>query len=145
MPNAPDPLLPLHLNILLSLAAGAIVIMAIFVVSTAIYLKGQFEVIERHVTSLKTDMDQILRDSKTLISRANSIADKVDKQMDDIQDITSQARDVAHQARNWVDRADNLLEQASPLVEVPVFFLSDKFKTIRSFFGGVLQSLKNPR
>ncbi len=144
MPDHP-PLMPFHLEIMLSVAAGAIVIMAIFVVTTAIYLKGQFEVMERHVTGLKTDMEQLVRESRNLVARANSIADKVDKQMADIEDITSQARQVTHQAKGWIDRADNLLEQASPLVEVPVFFLSDKFKTIRSFFGGVLQSLKNPK
>ncbi len=126
------------LEVALGVAAVAVVIMTIFVITTAIYLKGQLDAMERTVTGLKVDFEQLVRESKDTIVRINHIAEKVEDQMDDVKHITSTAR-------AWTDRADRLVEEAGPLMEVPVFFLSDKFKTIRSFCDGVFQSLKNPR
>jgi hypothetical protein len=101
------------LQVALFLACMAVVCLVSLLIPLSILLYLQVKRIVRQMDEVKSDLEEMIKDSRTMVQNISRLSTHANQQLDELDKIVGTAR-------KWSEQADYFVEEVGSAVELPV-------------------------
>lgn len=101
------------------------------------HLRRQVDRVIEAAEEMKSDVHNMLRETRALIHTVTELAGRINGQMEELEAI-------AHMLRQWVERVDRLTRAVGSVVEPPVLAIGRQANIFRSGATAFLRALIHP-
>ena len=109
------------LQVALFLACMAMVCLVSLLIPLSILFYLQVKRIARQMDEVKSDLKEMIQDSRTMVQNINHLSTRANQQLDELDKMVGIAR-------KWSERADYIVEEVGSAVELPVL---KAFRTVK--------------
>ena len=111
--------MPTEIYILVIVVCSCVILLTALTIMTAVYLKLKIDVMEKNSTLIKSDLIEMIHESRAVIKDIHQVTLRLAQPMDDLEQIT-------HTARGWMVRSDRVIEAIGTVAEPPLYLISNK-------------------
>ena len=122
------------LQVALFLACMAVVCLVSVLIPLSILLYLQVKRIARQMDEVKSDLEEMIRDSRTMVQNISRLSAHANQQLDELDKIVGVAR-------KWSEHADYLVEEVGSAIELPVLKALRTIKMLRKTWGFIVDAL----
>lgn len=138
---SPRVLASTALQIALFLASLAVVALVVALIPLFIQIRKNMERATQQLEDLKTDVQLLVQDTRTLVRNVNELSTRAHQQMDEVQKVVSVVR-------GWSERANRIVEQVGAAVEPPLLTIARNINFFRTglsvFLNAILHRNNQP-
>jgi uncharacterized protein YoxC len=118
----------------LFLACLAVVCLVAVLIPLSILFYLQAKGIARQMDEVKSDLEGMIKDSRTMVQNINCLSAHANQQLDELDKIIGIAR-------KWSEQADYFVEEVGSAVELPVLKALRSIKMLRKTWGVIVDAL----
>jgi len=126
--------MPVPLQVAFFLACVAIVLFVSFLTLLSILVYRRASSAARHLEEAKTDLKQLMQDSRAMIHNVSLLSIHANQQLDELDK-------VVRVVRRWAERVDQVAQEVTAAVEAPAYTVARSLKilygTWRIIVGGL--------
>ncbi len=122
------------LQIALFLACVALVLLVSLLIPLSILLYRRTSGVVRQLEEMKTDLKQLIHDSRAMVQNVSLLSSRANQQLDDL-------GNVVRVVRRWSERVDHVVEEFGAAVESPVLKMARRIKMLRQIWGLIVSML----
>src|SRR5271170_1467112 len=122
------------LQVALFLACMAVVCLVSVLIPLLILFYLQVKRITRQMDEVKSDLEEMIKDSRTMVQNISHLSIHANQQLDELDKIIGIAR-------KWSEQADYFVEEVGSAVELPVLKALRTIKVLRKTWGFIVDAL----
>jgi len=122
------------LQVALFLACMSILCLVSVLIPLLILFYLQVKRIARQMDEVKSDLEEMIEDSRTMIQNISRLSTHANQQLDELDKIVGIAR-------RWLEQADYLVEEVGSAVELPVLKALRTIKMLRKTWEFIVDAL----
>jgi hypothetical protein len=118
----------------LFLACTAVVCLVSLLMPLSILFYLQFKHIARQMDEVKSELEEMIKDSRTMVQNINRLSTHANQQLDELDKIVGVAR-------KWSEQADYFVEEVGSAVELPVLKILRTVKMLGKMWRFIVGAL----